>query len=102
MKVRELIKQDVSIDVYDDVCEELGIAFEGPQGLTEEGKEHFEEVLDYEVELHNDGRYLVGIVKIDDPEDEVWESRLEKAKEFFESAAGYCSCSDYDRWFKED
>ena len=30
------------------------------------------------------------------------ESRLEKAKEFFESAAGYCSCSDYDRWFKEE
>ena len=102
MKIRDFIKQEICIDVYDDVCEELGIAFDGPQELTEEGKKHFAEVLDYEIELQNDGPYIVGIVKIDDQEDEEWESRLEKAKEFFEGIAGYCTVEEYERWFKED
>ena len=99
MTVRDLIQQDVDIDVYDDVCEELGIAFCGPQKLTEAGTKEFADVLDYQVEIHDNGAYLVAIVKIDDPDDAVWEARLDRAKEFFESAAGYCACSDYDRWF---
>ena len=41
MTVREFIKRDDDIDVYDDVCEELGIAFCGPLELTPEGEKQF-------------------------------------------------------------
>lgn len=104
MKVRELIKQDIDIDVYDDVCEELGIAFCGALELTEEGEREFADVIDYEVWINpcSYGGFPAAIVCIDDEDDEVWEHRLERAKLFFESAAGYCSVSDYDKWFKED
>lgn len=100
MKVSEFIKMEIDIDVYDDVCEELSIAFCGPCKLTDEGKRHFAEVLEYDIELHNNGAYIVGIVHVDAP-DGVWESRLEKAKEFFDSFAGFCPISDYERWFAE-
>lgn len=99
MTIKDLIQMDIDIDVYDDVCEELGIAFCGPQPLTPAGQEHFAGIMDYTVEIINNGSETVAIVNIDDPEESVWTARLEKAKEFFDSAAGYCACSDYDRWF---
>ncbi len=98
MKVKDLIAQEVDIDVYDDVCEELGIAFCGPMTLTPEGQDKFAEVLEYDVELHNDGGDVTAIVKVDAPGDE-WKHRLALAKEFFEGAAGYCTCEEYDKWF---
>ena len=97
MKVRDLIEQNIDIDVYDDVCESLAICFCGALKLTEEGMKEFGEVLDYTVELHND----CATVCIDD-EEGVWQKKLRKAKRFFESAAGYCADSDYQKWFKED
>ena len=100
MKVRDLIALEIDIDVYDDVCEELGIAMCGPVVLTPEGQEHFAEVMDYEVTINN-GSYMTATVHVDDDEDKVWKRRLKKAIEFFHSAAGYCSCDDYDKWFKD-
>ena len=94
MKVKDLIEQEIDIDVYDDVCEELGIAFCGPLFLTEEGKKTFAEVLEYDVRLSGD----VAIVNVD-TEDDGWKKKLRLAKKFFVSAAGYCSVDDYDRWF---
>ena len=52
MTVKDLIQQDIDIDVYDDVCEDLAIAFCGPCELTEEGQKEFAEVMDYEIELN--------------------------------------------------
>lgn len=103
MTIRDLIQMEIDIDVYDDVCEELGIAFVGPLKLTEEGEKEFSEVMGYEVDINpkSYGGLPAAIVKIDDPDEAVWEARLEKAKHFFESAAGYCACDDYDRWFIE-
>ena len=93
----------IDIDVYDDVCEELGIAFCGPMELTEEGLKKFAEVLDYELTLvlHSYGDLPAYIVHVDDEKDEVWKDRLAKAKEFFEAAAGYCSVEDFEKWFKD-
>lgn len=102
MKVKDLIQQDIDIDVVDDVCEELYIAFCGPQKLTPEGAKEFADVLEYPVLLHNNGLDIIAIVQIDDQDDTVWEKRLERACLFFEGAAGYCACSDYDRWFAND
>lgn len=104
MTVRDLIKQEIDIDVYDNVCEELGIAFCGPLVLTEEGEAKFKDVMDYELEYipHSYGGYPAYIVHVDDPDDEVWKLRLAKAKEFFEAAAGYCADTDYQLWFKDE
>ena len=103
MTVREFIElwadgTHDDIDVYDNVCEELGIAYCGSIELTKAGEEHFKEVLDYEIEIETNPRYSVAIVDVDKHD---WKSRLKKAKEFFYSAAGYCKDSDYKVWFRE-
>ena len=71
-----------------------------------EGKADFAEVLEYPCEFHNTGGEYSGIVCIvdvgDAEQDEVWEPRLEKAKAFFEAAAGYCSVDEYSLWFVEN
>ena len=104
MKVKDFIEQEISVDVVDDVCEELYIAFDGPQYLTEDGKEHFAYALDLDIELT--GQYpddAVAIVHVDDEffHDELWKFNLGKAKEFFWAAAGYCSEENYTKWFTE-
>lgn len=101
MKVKDLIEQEICVDVYDDVCEELAIAFDGPMKLTEAGKKKFCEALNYGVSLVHTGGYLNAIINIDDEDDAVWERRLRKAKELFESMAGYCAAGDYEKWFEE-
>ena len=102
MTIRDLIQMEIDIDVYDDVCEELAIAFCGPQALTDVGEKEFADIMDYQVmiNLHSYGDMPAAIIQVDDPDEAVWQERLEKAKRFFDSAAGYCPCSDYDRWFK--
>ena len=87
------------IDVYDDVCEELAIAYcGGGYNLTDAGKEHFKEVLTYDIDpdIYN----CIAVVHIDD-EEGVWQKKLRKAKEFFYACAGYCSEEDFDKWFVE-
>ena len=78
MTIREFIGQEIDIDVYDDVCEEIAIAFCGPQPLTAEGKEHFAGIMDYEVEINHlsYGTLPAAIVKVDGPD---WEEKLAKA-----------------------
>ncbi len=103
MKISEFIElwadgAHEDIDVYDNVCEELGIAYCGGIELTKAGEEYFKEVLDYEIEIETNPRYSVAIVDVDKRD---WKSRLRKAKEFFYSAAGYCKDSDYRKWFRE-
>lgn len=105
MTVREFIErwadgtQD-DIDVYDNVCEELGIAFCTGIDLTAEGKKQFAEVLDYNIEIVEDPFCPVAVVDVNGPEG-VWQKKLRNAKKFFYAAAGYCADEDYQRWFKE-
>lgn len=97
MKVRDFIKQEIDIDVYDNVCEEIGIAFCGSLELTEVGESEFADVLEYDIEIYPE----CAVVDIDDEEEEVWECRLKRAKKFFNAAAGYCSDENYKKWFVE-
>lgn len=102
MKVRDLLEMEIDIDVVDDVCEELYIAFCGPMKLTEAGQEKFREVLDYKVSLHSrGGGYILATIHVDDDNDKVWKRKLRKAIELFHSLAGYCDADDYDKWFVE-
>lgn len=98
MTVRDLLPMNIDIDVCDDVCEELYIAFCGPQELTDEGMKEFTDVLDYPIEF-NGG---IVIVYIDDDDDSVWEQRLARAKLFFHGMAGYIDNELWHKWFKED
>ena len=93
--VRDLLAMDIDIDVYDNVCESLAIAFVGPAKLTPAGQEVFADVMDLPVHLMSDH----AVVDVDGPEG-VWQRRLQLAKRLFHSLAGYCSEADYDRWFE--
>lgn len=98
MKVKDFIKREDDIDVYDNVVEEIGIAFCGPLKLTAEGRRHFAEVLEYNIEVNESG--CCAVVDVDAPEG-VWQKRLREAKEFFYAAAGYCADTDWYKWFKD-
>jgi hypothetical protein len=100
MKVRDFIQLENDIDVYDDVCEELGICFCGAMGLTEDGEKVWADVMDYDMELDISGQFVTAIVHVDDDDEKTWKRRLKRAKEFFYSAAGYCADEDYNKWFK--
>lgn len=94
--VADLLKQEVDIDLCDNVTEELYIAFCGPVELTVEGYAEFAGALSLPVELHDD----IAIVCVDGPEG-IWQKRLAVAEHLFHAAAGYCATSDYKRWFTD-
>lgn len=96
MTVEDLLGMEIDADVYDNVCEELAIAFCGPMELTDEGREHFADALTLPVELTSE----CALVDVDGPEGE-WQKKLRAAKRLFGAAAGFCSKTSYDRWFKE-
>ena len=100
MKVKDLLPMEIDVDVYDDVCEELAIAFCGPIKLTTKGELYFAEVLEYEIDFIKDKLYGDTVIVHVDSDD--WEIRLGKATELFHAMAGYCSVSDYERWFTDE
>ena len=99
MKVRDLLKLEICIDVVDDVTEELYIAFDGPQKLTREGEKEFATALDLDVTPSRDSG--LWIVHVDDDDDRTWKRRLRAAMKLFHGMAGYCSVENYDLWFAE-
>ena len=76
MKIKDFIKKDIDVDVYDNVTQEIiDISFVGPLELTEEGKEKFKEVLEYDVALYEE--YTYAIVKCSDEEPKIkWITNL--------------------------
>lgn len=98
MKVKDLIKMDIDVDVYDNVCDDIGIAFCGALELTDAGKAKFEIALNLEVESLDDGVCIINVEDEFFPDN--WKFNLRQAKDFFYSAAGYCSEADWNTWFK--
>lgn len=104
MKVRDLLKMDIDIDVCDDYTEDCYIVFCGKAELTEEGEKRFAKALEIECEMHDD----IVILKCDtgdyDEDEETGESarNVRRCKNLFYSLAGYCLDSDYKKWFKEE
>jgi len=101
MKVRDLLEMEIDIDVYDNVCEEIGIAFCGPMELTPEGEKEFGKALNLDVEIVETGDYKVAIVDVDDKNAYFWRDKLNEAKALFYALAGYCSSKNFDKWFEE-
>lgn len=87
------------VDVYDNVCEEIGIAYCNGYKLTKEGTAKFNEVLSYNIDVNE--KYGTAIVDVDDADEKMWKHKLNKAAEFFYAIAGYCADSDFNKWFIE-
>ena len=94
MKVKELIKMEIDVDVYDSLTDILAIAFVGPLLLTEDGEKEFKEVLELEATLNLDNRYC--IINCENM------MEVKKCAKFFKAAAGYCSEENYNKWFEEN
>lgn len=99
MKIKELLGMDIDVDVVDNVCEELGIAFIGPVYLTEAGKQKFADVLEFDVYFGEDEESDIVTVDVDDEDETVFERKLAMAKKLFESAAGWCTMDEWNEWF---
>ena len=98
MKIREFIKQEIDIDVCDNVYDRYYSAFCGPVHLTEEGEKNFADVLEYDITPYYDD--CVAIIDLD-----MYENYAEmhrKAKYFFQSVAGYCEDDLWNKWFYID
>ena len=91
MTIRDFIKMDIDIDVCDDYDESCYIAFCGDLRLTPKGQEHFADVLDREVEVMDD----IAILPAESDED------VAALREFFFSAAGFCSEKRYHELFED-
>lgn len=111
MKVKDLLKTNVTcIDVYENVAELIGIAFEWDNTikLTTAGKKHFQKALNYEVEKINGDYLILDTVKTVSKEEidkcdfeETIPNATQNAIEFFWALAGYCSNDDFNTWFEE-
>ena len=100
MKLKDLLPMEIDIDCYDNVCEEIGIAYCGPMELTEDGAKEFADVMEYKCEIvHDPIGYDVCIITVDDDPNMKWRDKLNRAKEFLYSIAGYCADTDFNKWF---
>lgn len=92
---------DMSVDGTDTY---MAICF-GDIKFTPEGEKVFGDCLD---NLHVDGQCIVGEDSDYDQYDEFLEGeskdggRLRTAEILLNALAGYCSCSDFDKWFEGD
>jgi hypothetical protein len=114
MKVKDLFTIVGCWDVYEDIADEVGIAFDsdGKNPLTEQGKRKFKTALNMEVKAIYNGMVIVDTTKyfkdkhinIDDYD---FETRDTTPKEIlnlidlFWSLAGYCSVDEYNKYFKD-
>ncbi len=96
MKIRDFIKEAIDIDIIDDCGDSFGVAFVGPLSLTPSGEKQFAAVLDCEISIEHDIK--VAVVAIGDGRG--WLRKWRDVSTFFYAAAGYCSLSDYGRWFE--
>ena len=103
MKVKDLVREDIDIDVCDDYDESCWIAKCGAYRLTDEGVQEFHEALDVDVHIvdFGDDRGKMAILHCDDDDEEVAEKNVRACKKLFFSLAGYCPYDEYDKWFEE-
>lgn len=84
--------EDVDVDVCDDYDERCFIAYCGGYDLTDEGVKKFSDALDVTITGFRSGFVTLHCES---------EEQAEACKEFFNSVAGFCGESDFDKWFVE-
>lgn len=96
MKLEEMLTGiDFDVDVCDDYMDDLDVAFCPPICLTEAGREKFKDILDLDVRVNKSHSYA--LVLIDDKENCGYLHKM--LVDFVWSLAGYCSDSDWNKWF---
>ena len=104
MKLKELLKLDIDVDVSDDYadqfydgdrCFDSIIAFVGPCKLTEAGQERYKNIMDLDVDVDES----TAIVHIPENEDEKMEEMEKEVMLFFYAVAGYMSEDLYEEYF---
>ena len=113
MKVKDLLTVKGSWDVYENIADEIGIAFdsEGVNPLTDEGMKKFRTALNFEILridkdmiVINTEKYFkdkkINIEKYDFESRKGIPKQVLNLIDFFWYYAGYCSQSDYDKYFK--
>ena len=101
MKVKDLISEDIDIDVCDDYDESCWIAKCGAYKLTDAGEQRFRDALDISVVLMLNQKYPIAILECDDEDEDVAQKNVKACRALFFSLAGYCAADDYDKWFIE-
>ena len=113
MKVEDLLTVCILGDFYGNIADEIGIAveFEGKNPLTDEGMKKFRTALNFEIKsIHQDiividtEKYFkdknINIEKYDFESRKGMPKQILNLIDFFWYYAGYCSQSDYDKYFK--
>lgn len=93
MTVKDLLDvEDVSMDVCDDYDERCYIAYESGYTLTDAGREQFANAFDVPITMIRDGIITLHCAT---------SKKAQACKDLFESLAGFCSVSDFDKWFED-
>lgn len=101
-KIRDLLNEEIEFDFYGMSADRGGVAFCGPQKLTEKGYEHYEKILDLELRImtDNDGyhyAFLTGNIPLSKVD------RFEyKVMSFFLDVAGCLNDTVWREYFLED
>lgn len=95
MTIKDLIREDIDIDVCDDYDERCWIAKCGAFRLTDAGEQRFWKALEVPVYMTTGREYNIAILHCTSEEE------AQICKELFFGLAGYCTESDYERWFIE-
>ena len=93
MKVRDLLKEEIDIDVYDDYDERCGIAFCGPCKLTAKGKRKFASIMDNEVKIY--APLDIAVISCEN------EHEAQIAKYLFHGFAGFIPSEEWETLFVE-
>jgi hypothetical protein len=97
LTVRELIGMTVDMDISNNYTDDWFPALSGPISLTEEGEEQWDDVLEMKITVID---CSMAELQIDTEDPDECERRLTRARRFFKAQAGYCSESNYDKWFR--
>lgn len=111
MTVREIMercrKDEADIDFIDDYDESAWCAYCGTE-LTEEGEKEFSFALNLPV--NEESSYYYGLFNSEIGARLKWDEQIiitckndkevNALHDLLYSMSGYCSCDDYDRWFK--
>lgn len=96
MKLIDLLLLEGDRDVSNDVFDYLPLCVCGPIAMTPAGRAQWQDVLDLPVtEFGHD----YAVVSVANEDEKVEEKLARRLQEFLSAQAGYCSLSDYDKWF---
>ncbi len=96
MTLKELLdtRKDFDCELFGDFEATATFVWENME-LTEEGYKEFQPIMDCQIEYLSNGNIQVLVGEDSD------ERLSTMVDDFVLASAGYCSCANYDKWFRE-